>query len=197
MRTCSIRVLRLMRNLYHDRSRFEEFLTSGRHTVCFSVWCCSPNRVDEMQCLYPHFLFVLSFLCFVLSLLSIVCLRILCSCVTFLYSTNIHTLSGIFFVFLLLLYSLVLCTSFFFLIVLHFAFFLYLRHTITTFMPPAGFFLRTLSVLLCLDCPDFAFCPLLYNTNIRTPGGSRTRNPSNRAATDLRLRRRRHGGSKP
>ena len=46
-------------------------------------------------------------------------------------------------------------------------------------------------VLLCPHCPGFAFCPLLYNihnTNIHTPGGIQTHNPSKRAAADPRLR---------
>ena len=42
---------------------------------------------------------------------------------------------------------------------------------------------------------NFAFLSLTYNTwntNIHSPGGIRTRNPSRRAATDLRLRPRDH-----
>ena len=66
-----------------------------------------------------------------------------------------------------------------------------------TSMPRAGFFdlfsLCTLSVLHCPDYPGFCLLSLLYNThntNIYALGGIQTRNPSRRAATDLRLRTR-------
>ena len=57
-------------------------------------------------------------------------------------------------------------------------------------LTPSAFFF-TLSVLLCPDCPGFAFCFLLYNThntNIHAPGGIRTRNPKKRSASNHRLR---------
>jgi hypothetical protein len=53
--------------------------------------------------------------------------------------------------------------------------------------PPAIFFLCTLSVLLCPDFA-FAFLPLLYNTNVQAPGGTRTRNPSKRSAAHPSLK---------
>jgi hypothetical protein len=55
---------------------------------------------------------------------------------------------------------------------------------------PIFFFLRTLSVLLCPNCPGFSsfFSLSLYctthNTNIHAPGGIRNRNPSKRSASD-------------
>jgi hypothetical protein len=71
-------------------------------------------------------------------------------------------------------------------IVLHFAFCLCWQRTTHTPMPLAGFFFCvfcTLTVLLCPDCPVFAFCP--YYTTHTTQ--IRTRNPSKRLAAHPRL----------
>ena len=43
-------------------------------------------------------------------------------------------------------------------------------------------------LFLRLDCPAFCLFVFTYNTNIRAPGGIRTRNSSKRSAADPRVR---------
>ena len=73
------------------------------------------------------------------------------------------------------------------------------QHTTLTSIPLAGFFLYSLvlslyfirTCFLDLILLHFAFCLYLttHNTNIQTPGGIRTRNPSKRLVADPRLRK--------
>jgi hypothetical protein len=64
----------------------------------------------------------------------------------------------------------------------------------TNIHAPGGIFsfvLCALCVLLCPNCPGFAFCSYCttqHNTNIHAPVGIRTRNPSKRSTADPRLR---------
>ena len=80
-----------------------------------------------------------------------------------------------------------------------------LQHTTQTLMPLAGFFYILLYSIfypylcLCLDYPAFCLFVLriTHDTNIHAPGWIRTRNPSKRETTDLRLRVRDHRDSNP